>query len=474
MPELVHIVGGYDTTEKRLRSILDRVPAAITAETEVHSNVGWHWLIVRNPGVSGDDVDSALEELGAAFLRVTPENGERWCLTLGGPGRDPFRMCHLFYELFYFGIGYTEEDLLGDMAPDEIDTDMDAHLIGDMLDEHEQAGCPIPEDIADRLHDLTPLQARNELRFQLAQATSDRLARLGIDHEPDDVINTLTGVDVTTEELETVLGDLPRFLVAIGFGKLFEMTLKAQTEGGPVPEELEEYSEEPDVLDEIWDEAGCVQPVEVADGPAQRSWDRFLDIEKIGWLRNMFSYSVLELVYPDDTEPGDEWEMITLLPLRIEGQCVRVVPNPLDAPVKGPELMILALEHVPDGTQFEFRAVNYSDDEEDHEPHIFTGTVRDGVWDIQKASPATSRENLETVFEIVDEMRNADAFEARDEKELEEILKFAGQSLAFTADSIKVDGLKITTHPTAMEDLAEQVFRARCGDVWPYIGDWDM
>lgn len=461
MPRLVHVAGVRNATEKDLRTALAQVPNAITEGTDVYFDGGWRWVIVRERDVPGVDVDAALQALRGPFLRITPQDGERWFLTLGAHGEEPYRLCHEFSDL-YFLDGLGEDDDSGTSG------ELTEQLFQDMLNGYAQMGCPIAEEIVDGLRELPWSAMQQELRYRFGLATSRALQRLGVPHESLDIIDIITGAEGTWEELNTPLGNLPRFLVALGFGHVFEMTLAAQIEDGDMPPELEDDYSADDQIDAILDVTREIVALPVLDGPVRLPLRRLGDLEGIGSLRNFWTYPLLRITYPEGQTPPQEWITVTDPSVRVEGQDVLVV---LELALGAPKdiLTVLALvEAIPEGSRFELRVSHYTPIEgEPAEPHAFSGLVGDGVILIEKAWPHASAIALADAFRILEEIETQDGFEARDEAEIDAVLDLARNSFEFGPNHLpQRDGLRLIPVTRADEELGKLFFQHRWNDVW--------
>lgn len=468
MPRLVHVAGVRNATEKDLRTALAPVPHAITEDTEVHFDGGWRWVIVTERDVPGVDVDAALQALQGPFLRITPEDGERWLLTLGAHGEEPYRLCHEFSDLYFL-------DGLGEDDDSDTSDEFTEQLFQEMLDGYAQMGCPIAEEIVDGLRELPWSAMQQELRYRFGVATSRALQRLGVPHESLDIIDILTGAEGTWEELDTPLGNLPRFLVALGFGHVFEMTLAAQIEDGDMPAELEDDYSADDQIDAILDVTKDVEALPVLDGPVQLPLRRLRDLNGIGSLRRFWTYPLLRITYPDGQTPPDEWKTVVDPSVRVEGRDVLVVLELVHGTPKDILTVLLQLEAIPEGAQFELRVSHYTPIEgEPAEPHAFSGVVGDGVILVEKAWPHASAIALEDAFRILEEIEAQEGLEARDEAEIGAVLDLARDSFEFGPDHLpRRDGLRLIPGTGADEELGRLFFQHRWNDVWECAGEWD-
>ncbi len=482
----IHVVGVRNTTEQAVRDALVASVGEDARAVEIRQRGGWHWFSASAWGVSGSALDEAMAGLSGPYMRCTTEDGDRWYMLLQMKGHQPYLLCHQFADFDVEaaeaeeGIGFLDgielEDELAFLRDEEYEAvleDDGYDAVEELLDEYEAMGCPIPAHLASSLEGLERRAAVRELHGGLAEMTVEALTCFGIPHAPDDVLAILSGSTMSEGELESDLGDLPRFLCALGFGEVFEKALEQQL-GQPDLDGDEacgdNYGPRPPDTGEIDGMLGAVGDAEAVDidgGPVALPVDRVLDIQLLSLLRGFLPNTLLRLTYPDGHSPDVAWSAMAYTPVRVEGATVWVSLDALGTDEGDGARLNAALQNAPDGAELEMLiAHTLSVDSGRQEPHAFTGTVRGGVWEIGRAWPPASAEAIRGALELYEEMDAETGFEARDVAEAEAIIAAAGQLPLFGARPPRRDGLRVHGPDYDTMSLASLFFRHRWGDVW--------
>ena len=169
---------------------------------------GWTWAsfsLFGVPGLAGPRADAALAKLGRPALQAWTEDGALWYLAIHAPGRKSFHHAHWFRYNAIIG-GDDEPEASGSLREllDEYESDLPA--------EYRHVG-PLPSG-------EIPAAMAGYLRLRAA-AISDALDACGVRHDREAVRAAITGESVTEEEWGWDVGNLPRFLDAIGLTEVF-------------------------------------------------------------------------------------------------------------------------------------------------------------------------------------------------------------------------------------------------------------
>ena len=151
--------------------------------------------------VAGEDLDRGLSRLSCPTLRATTVDGALWELRLRAPGSEPAALTHQF-------------NLLHPEMADE--------LKGyEQLQELAEDGWINPEQVAD-LAGLSPAEAMQTVARQSNDAIIHAVTELGLPGDALLLRGVLDGTSVTPQELEWDVGNLPRFLAALGLEGPFD------------------------------------------------------------------------------------------------------------------------------------------------------------------------------------------------------------------------------------------------------------
>jgi len=254
----LHVVGARGVAREAFASAFAGLGAA-----HVRCANGWTWFEASVWSVEAEHLDRGCDALRAPCVRVTSEDACRWYLHVRWPGAAPELFCHPFtYAARTPGCAAEHEPVpskakraqwLRAICPatthparpadrsheavarvEKLRREM-SRVGRFLLEQNVFFKSPAPRDVAERLLGLAYEQAMREYFLWQANAMSDCLARAGIPHDRERVVSTLTGASVSNGESESDLGNMPRFLADIGFGREFEEWVE-KASGGPESE----------------------------------------------------------------------------------------------------------------------------------------------------------------------------------------------------------------------------------------------
>jgi hypothetical protein len=209
---------------------------------------GWTWAsfhLFGVAGLAGPKADLALAALGRPALQAWTEDGALWYLAIHAPGRKAVHHVHWF-RYNAIASGDDEPETGGSLREflDEYESDLSAEYrhVGPL------PGGGIPAAMAEYLG----------LR---AHAISDALDGCGVPHDRAAVRDAITGRSVTGEEWGWDVGNLPRFLDAIGLGMVFpgwreELEAERRSEQDAGDDGDSDDAAGPEDLDDGSDDAG--------------------------------------------------------------------------------------------------------------------------------------------------------------------------------------------------------------------------
>ncbi|MBM3475308.1 MAG: hypothetical protein FJX75_18760 [Armatimonadetes bacterium] len=490
MATRLHVTAGRNVTLEEFTAALARQFGERWGDVKVSSAGGWHWFTVSVWGVAGGELDEALERLPGPSLRITTEDNSRWYLILRGKGQEPYVLCHEFSASRGGEDTELEEvDLLHFLRDDDsenLKTPPDP--IEEVAESYADLGVALPSDLIERLKGLSYRRAVTALCQHFAEATADALQRFGVPHDREEVIGCLTGATVDAREWDHDIGDLPRFLVALGFGGEWRQTLDAQL--APPEYEACEPPPPPDPrsrIDALLTRAGEMQAVPVRGGPAVVPLDRAIHVADIAWYCGEWLGAAWTLDLPTGAAGGLGLESGADTYVVVEGDRVQIGEEsviPCHPNVDRSRLSV-ALQGLPAGAEIDLVTVGHEpmDEKAEAARMRFKGTVEGGAWRIDRAWPEAPGEAIEEAVELTVAVEGGQGLRARDEAEAEAIAEGAARHPMLDHRSTKREGLTFTRDSWAERYLALVVFRLRYSDIWntkPYadedeemLGEWD-
>ncbi|MHC4405309.1 MAG: hypothetical protein ACYTG0_37155, partial [Planctomycetota bacterium] len=266
MATRIHVVAARNLTSEQLRARFEEAFGRERFEgADIQEAGGWVFFLGSVWTVAGEDLDEVLQTLPGPSLRITSEDASRWYLLLFAQDQEPFVLCH---EFALIGATQSEDAEAYERAMDFLreDDEEPSRPFDDLAEDFESVGCPLPEEVKQRLRLLGYEEAVEGLFHWQAETLIEALGRFEIPHDPEEVRTVLTGENVTEAELDGDLGNLARFLMSIGMGDHFVQWLpSAENEGDhdgefSVEEEEEEVQED-DAHCEIDDDTDEITPV---------------------------------------------------------------------------------------------------------------------------------------------------------------------------------------------------------------------
>jgi hypothetical protein len=222
-------------------------------QLEVFEHEGWAWFATSVWGVGAGDLNRGLCRLARPALQFTTSDGDRWYLTVHGGSHGQVHFLHEFSFHSYAPdpdedaereaqldrreepppvdprLAFLEEDPAP--GPDRPKAPFD--LIADALNE---MGAPIPEEFRAAVAHLPYSAAVNRYRRWHAEQVSNALTEAGIPHDPAAVQSVLLWENLTDNERDSDLGNLPRLLSVLGLGGQWDDWVRQAEAPAPPPE----------------------------------------------------------------------------------------------------------------------------------------------------------------------------------------------------------------------------------------------
>ena len=494
----LHVAAARNTTEESFRAAFTGKFGERFEGARIESGGGWHWFTGSVWTVSGSELDEALQELPGPCLRVTTEDACRWYLLLYAEGQERYALCHEFSVLERperEGADSEEDDedegwweavaFLADDESDNLTTPPTA--AEEIIGEYRDMGCPLPGSVAEALQGLSEREALRVVGRHLAENTADALERFGIPHDREAVIGCLTGTTVEERELWGDIGNLPRFLMALGFGGSWEEALKGQLEPEEEAEECElDHGEEEraaaaedakarEDVAKAYARAAEVEPEPVAGGPVVVPVEEALGLQTVAWACGEYVATVLTARLPEGAAVGAEPRHDHMAWVR-EEEGVVTISSGYALPIawdRGFDELHPILRALPDGTKLEVATVAQLDEDEEEGPkeqaaaHVYRGSVEGARWRIGEAYPVVEAATLESALELVGQLRDGGGIEAATEAEADAVVAAVRQQPLYAGVYVRRDGLRLSLETELdLPTLALMFFRHRYSDTW--------
>lgn len=249
----IHVVGAFGATESELRTALDRIggEGCGSGSFRIGSSGNWAWANASVWQVGGSDIDDALGSLAGPALRVTSSDAVLWMLALTGAGKTSFHGVHHFTAV---GAGPPQPEPRApvpvqdeDFPDDELeevaginrfvpelqflwDAEEEARLRNEYareqaatvegLDDYVGYGVQLPEDVIENMRQQ-PHRAHYTAFMAHGQQIVDALDDFGLEFDREEMLEMLTVGPLTELERDSDIGNMPRFLQALGIDGVF-------------------------------------------------------------------------------------------------------------------------------------------------------------------------------------------------------------------------------------------------------------
>ncbi len=462
---------------------------------ELHESGGWAWFTVSVWQYSAAELLAELEKLPRAVLLATTEDASRWYLRLRAPGQEPYDLCHEFAMLGHPSLsdeshaadmtaektadsetplvakakGEPGDDFFNEEGDAEDDSEYDERdLVASIVrDKREIFGCPLPEGVEEHLKGLPPGEAMQWLFAWEGAGLIGALKRFGIPHQADAIASIILGESVSEAELDSDVGNLPRLLVALGFGEYFEEWIE-ETIGGEAADNGEEheydeaYGVETEIIDAVLDLAESQKPKRVTGEPVALP----LASAHAAVYLALFCDPGADVVFY--VRPASEWPPLDddgLFEIADDDEGgVYIAPDDPEALFmhEGGEFR-KALSRLPDETE-----INLFTGSVDMESgiHQYRGIVRDRQWRIVEAAPCAAANALRGALELARALVEKTPIAAADQAELNAVLKAAEKDPELDGQKPKHDGLHFRGNRADLTAIAKLLFRHRYRDFW--------
>ena len=463
----------------------------------------WTWFMASAWAVNADKLLERMEKLSCTALHMLTSDGCRWYLNLRGPGQEPFSTCYEFHMATASGEDedeaeydyedeYDEEDAPGvvgvtipvlhtvvngtvqiagddffnrDMGDVEDDEEEENRGPGEtMAEDYAFLGCPLPANLVDEIRDLSRGEARERVAEWQTEAIRDALGRFGIAFEPDAVRDVLSGASVTNAEWSNDIGNLPRFLLVLGFGGTFQEFVDQCVHEEQKAVEDPEVND-PDIVLEMLKDLDACTPRPLNDGPVLVAAESVGLLTRLAqWISSLTSTGILaEGPCVAEVDPARYFSRHSMAWRQTEKGWH------IWSSFSFSRAQALKLAHyiraLPDGARLE---ILFQPMHQDKKGQRYLGTVRNGAFALEKAYPQRSaqilQESIAFIEDAAERIHGAGRglpWRADSEAQVSDVLALAHHSISFYNSPPRVDGLELHVRRGMKWDLAELFFLLR-------------
>jgi hypothetical protein len=507
----INITAVRDCPANEIRAVMSEVirPACpgpectpVGDQLDLHEYGGWTWFTTSVWGVSAADLNRGLCRLARPALQFTTSDGDRWYLTVhgGSPGQ-----VHFLHEFSYHShapdpaedaerqaqldqreepppvdprLAFLEDDRPPDLDRPRVPFD----LVADGLNE---MGARIPEEFRASVAHLPYSAAVNRYRAWHAEQVSAALTDAGIPHDSSAVRAVLLWENVTDNERDSDLGNLPRLLSILGLGGEWEDWVR-QAEAPPPPPEPEPAAgpadegpsapppEPADLFAPVLALVEPHRPVPVAGGPFTLPLDELTLIRFFVEALSIHDTAgvVLAVTLPAHFDRAQ-------LPAPAESGVGTVEPtaggfrvgldnhlwfNQSDLTNQLGEELSHLLYHLPDGSALD---VAFALADRPALTQRYLGPVMGGQWQIRETFPPLTREALAGAADLARyAAEDPEKHKLRSEAEAETVAELASRDPNLWDLKVQRKGRTVWCKSDVVGHLPKVIFRHRFADSW--------
>lgn len=478
-----------------------REALAPLGEVEVTAVNGWCWFSSSVWGVASSKILAALEDFDGPILLATTEDACRWYLQLRAAGLDPYTAVHDFppchqsegeddyqdlnrfdeedceeeSEVLTFGAPsiptsdlppltftdpffepYEEADEDEDFEEEE---ECDESLLARLCEEYALLGLPLSDAIVEQLRSVPDDQLQVTFLELHASEIQRALEHFSIPHDRQVVIDILCGRTVTSVEMDWDIGNLPRFLHALGLGPHFDkMVEDAEREEKQLADQEPENFAHP-----VIKAMAGVTTDRLLDGPISVPIEEAPLLFRAGFYTNEDVVGAFEARLPGKTtfQPADR------VPRYLS---VHEVGGKLEIGVSDNDVFLAAtafaklgtlLAALPDGTELILHLRSKTVPRQQ-----FCGSVREGQWHIETTTPPLLADVLVEAIALFRAALTQRHIMAHDDAEARSILEASKTDYTLSDSPPTQDGLALSVRSSHRNNLAILYFRYRFGNHW--------
>ena len=466
------------------------VAAALSQETEAferevsgprqlktETSGPWTYATASVWNTSGSDLDRGLARLPCPTLRVTTVDAALFEIRLQMPDREPVAATHRF-------------NLLDPEMADEFEDYED-------LLELAEDGWIQPEQVA-ALAGLGAAEAMAKVKTQSDDDILEAVAALGLPGDAGELRAILEGTGLTTVELEWDVGNLPRFLSALGLEAFGDWRQQIDNERQEEQERLRAAAERPaeDLVLPLEQALEGVEPQPLEGDPVVV---RLQHLILVPWACNKDLTAGVRVTLPrGTTHDVDRMQYPDMEIVQAPGSLRIGSPYPTrDASLELCAELQPLLDELPEGTAVELvcaeppsnvetmddavrkrlemlppevrekvlaSMASHDDDINTAGNHIYSGVVRQGILELSAAHPPVSAQDLQQACDLFAAACQGEALPVSDE-EAAAVLE-AAQKDIFLEDEALVHRDGALTAEDAPCHMAVRIFRQRFRHAW--------
>ncbi len=495
MAHRIHVVALRNTTVDAVRDAL-----APWGRIEVKTANGWCWFSAPVWHVGADQILDKLQDFDGPLLLVTTEDACRWYLQLRKKGGASYVAVHEFppcgqddgaldwddlddfeeedegkaCEVLTLGmppipasdlpaLAFRDaffEPYLDDGEEDiEAGREYDESPLGQLREAYASLGLPLPETIIARLRELPEEEVGEAFRVLHAEDIQQALEHFAIPHDRRTVLDILRGKTVTPVEMDWDIGNLPRFLAALGLGPHFEkMVADAEREARQLAElESEDFARS--VVEAMRGVvfvslAGGAVAIPITDAPL---------LFRAGYYTNVDMEGAFEARLPGRASFTPSERVPNYLSIaEADGKVLIGVSNSDVFLVEASSAKLGGmLGALPGGTELILHMASKT-----VPCQQFRGFIRDGQWWVESSVPPLPAESLPRAMDVFRAARSKVPLMAASDGEARVILAAAKTDVMLCDAPPTREGLALVADRPYQDDLAALFFQHRFGDLW--------
>jgi len=466
---------------------------------EVTAVNGWCWFSSSVWGVASSKILAALADFDGPLLLATTEDACRWYLQLRSKDQESYVAVHDFppcqrsegeydyqdlnrvneedceeeSEELTFGAPPIPESDLPPLAftdpffepyeEDEEDFDEEEEYdelpLASLCEGYASLGLPLSDSIIAQLSTVPDDQLQETFLEIHATEIHQALDRFGITHERQVVIDILCGRSVTSVEMDWDIGNLPRFLHALGLGPHFEkMVEDAEREEKQLADQEPENFAHP-----VIKAMAGVTTEPLIGGPVSVPIEESPLLFRAGYYTNEDMVGAFQVRLPGKStfQPTDR--VPRYLSVHEVGGELEIGVSDKDVFLSTTSFAKLGtlLGALPDAAELTLHLISKTVPSQQ-----FRGSVRDGHWHIESTTPPLPADALVEAIALFEAPLAQRHIMAQDDTEARSILEAARTDYTLSDSPPTQDGLAISVRSSHRNNLAILYFRHRFGNHW--------
>lgn len=463
-----------------VQEVLRAVPALKVVPP--HEENGWVWFNLSPWDVDAEVLLAAMHEFSGPVLLASLYQFEAWTLRLAGEGQLPFGICYEFSKLLLEPEALLESESpfppppaepLGEPLPLDAEffqPEREAAMragqgspLEVLLATSERLGLPVPREVVEDLQEEKPDLVPDAFADWLTDEILDALETFDIPHDVEEVEGVLLGDWVSDGELEMPEGNLPRFLICLGFTHGLTEWLDKVSEGDEGPlDELGEAQALREDLDHILRHSAKRAPQPVEGGPVEVPLADLDLLVRVGWFCSHMVGAVIGFELP-------EGETLDAYPATLDwtpkGRGARMPIYPGDFLEFEEERKDIAgvLATLPNGSKL---TLWFGDDTYPVARQCYSGMLEGGRWIIAESSPAVDAQTLREAMDLARAIQRKAALHVHNQEEFAQACAMSLETGNVEESLPTLSGSQVQGSEDALFEMAVALFRMRFRQQW--------